>query len=197
MLLTGSQLLGMSVMSLQTGAELAKTIDAIVNPSNLSVVAYEVDGQSLDQHPSLLLVRDIREIGDIGMIIDSNDEFVGTDDIIKVKPLYELHFTILDKPVLDENHKKLGRVADYSIDVDSFVIQQLNVRRPLLKSLSDAELLIHRGQIVEINDNEIIVKNATTKDKQTAHSGSRHYVNPFRQNTPQPESIETNEQQSI
>ncbi len=192
MLLTGSQLLGMPIMGLQTGAELAKTTEAIINPGNLSIVAYEVDGPTLDQHPALLLVRDIREIGNIGIIIDSNDEFVGSDDIIKVKPLYEMHFTVLGKQVLDEHRKKIGHVSDYSLDLDSFVIQQLSVRRPLLKSFSDAELLVHRSQIVEINDTEIIVKSAVAKDsKATAQSG-RHYVNPFRQTSPQPESADAN-----
>lgn len=190
MLLTGSQLIEMPVMGLQTGAELAKTTAAIINPGNLSIIAYEVDGPKLDQHPSLLLIRDIREIGDIGMIIDSNDEFVGTEDIIKVKPIYEMHFNLFDKHVLDEQRKKLGRVSDYSLDLDSFVIQQLSVRRPLLKSLNDAELLIHRSQIVEINDTEIIVRSATVKDTQVATKGSRHYVNPFRQPSPQPESMD-------
>jgi uncharacterized protein YrrD len=180
----------MPVMSLQTGAELAKTTAAIINPSNLTVVAYEVDGPTLDQNPSLLLVRDIREIGSIGMIIDSSDEFVGTDDIIKVKPLYDLHFTVLDKHVLDEHRKKLGKVVDYSIDVDSFVIQQLTVRRPLFKSLNDAELLVHRSQIVEINDTEIIVKSTADKAKRPVTQATHHFVNPFRQGNPQPESAD-------
>jgi uncharacterized protein YrrD len=180
----------MPIMSLQTGAELAKTTAAVINPGDLTVVAYEVDGPTLDQSPSLLLVRDIREIGNIGMIIDSSDEFVGTDDIIKVKPLYNLHFSVLDKHVLDEHRKKLGKVVDYSIDVDSFVIQQLSVRRPLFKSLNDAELLIHRSQIVEINDTEIIVKSASNKQKQPVTQTSRHFVNPFRQGSPQPESAD-------
>ena len=181
-------------MSLQTGAELARTKEAIVNPANLKVVAYEVEGSMLNQDPSLLLVDDIRELSDIGMIIDSSDEFVGTEDVIKLKPLYELHFSVLNKQVVDEERKKIGKVDDYTIDIDSFVVQQLNVKRPLLRSLSDAEMLVHRSQIIEINDNEIIIKTGEIKQPETKKEPGRHYVNPFRQSSPQPESIDTTQQ---
>lgn len=181
-------------MSLQTGTELAKTKEAIVNPGDLRIVAYEVEGPNLDQSPSLLLMNDIREIGDMGMIIDSSDEFVGSEDVIKLKPLYDLHFSVVDKQVLDENHKKIGKVADYILDVDSFVIQQLSVKRPLLQSLNDTELLVHRSQIIEINDHEIIIKSGEHAQPVVTKEPSRHYVNPFRQSAPQPESVETNQQ---
>lgn len=178
-------------MGLQTGVELAQVTDAVIDPANLKVLAYVVKGPTLDENPSLLLVGDIRELSDIGMIIDSNDEFVSTDDIIKIKPLYEQGFSIIDKHVIDEDRKKLGKVNDYIIDIDSFVIQQLNVRRPLFKSLNDAEILVHRSQIIEINDSQIIVRSGKRKLPKTAPKHARHYANPFRQNTPQPEGIET------
>lgn len=192
MLLTGSQLVGTPIMSLQTGARLASVKLAIINPGNLAVVAYEVEGPNLDQEPSLLLVHDIREFSDIGMIIDSSDEFVGSEDVIKLKPLYEIKFTVVDKQVIDEDRKKIGKVTDYTIDADSFVIQQLNVKRPLFKSLQDAELLVHRSQIIEINDTQIIIKSGKNRKQVTADqgAGSLRYVNPFRQKAPQPEAAE-------
>ena len=179
-------------MGLQTGAELARTQTAIISPSTLAIVAYVVEGPNLDHDPSLLLVKDIREMGDVGMIIDSSDEFVSDEDVIKLKPLYDLGFTVVDKQVLDEKRRKLGKVTDYVVDADSFVIQQLNVKRPLLKSLNDAELVIHRSQIVEVNDTEIIVK--MTDIKATAvvqRATTRAYVNPFRHSNPQPETIDS------
>lgn len=192
MLLTGSQLIGTPIMSLQTGTELAKTKEAIINPADLTIVAYEVEGANLDQEPSLLLIGDIREFGDIGMIVDSSDEFVGSDDIIKLKPLYALHFSVLGKHVVDENHKKIGKVEDYTVDIDSFVIQQLAVKRPLLKSLNEAELLVHRSQIIEITDDEVVIKSGEHRQPEAVAETSRHYVNPFRQTSPQPESAEVN-----
>lgn len=186
MLVTSSQISDTPVMSLQTGTTLAITKDAIINPANLKIIAYELGGDNLDIKPSLLLISDIREFGDMGMIVNSSEEFVSPDDIIKLKPLYEQKFNPIGKHVKDTDHKKVGKVIDYTIDPGSFIIQQLNVKRPLLQSLHEAERLIHRSQIVEINDHEIIIKSGKIK-----HSGRKatSYANPFRQKTPQAEAV--------
>ena len=191
MLINGLELLDTPVMSLQTGKELAKVHRAIINPHNLSVIAYQLAGEHLDSDPSYLRIADIREVGGLGIIVDSSDEFIETDDIIVDKPIYELDFTLEGKTVIDERRKKLGKVSDYSIDIDSFVIQQLAVRRPLLKSFTDDELLVGRKQIVEVTDDTIIVKSGKTKAEKLTTKASRHYINPFRQASPQPETAKS------
>lgn len=193
MLLTGSQLLGTSVMSLQTGKELAKTSKAIINPHNLSVIAYLVEGQHLDHSPSYIRIADVRELGHLGMIVDSSDEFVEPDDIIADKNIYDLEFTLEGKNVIEDNGTKIGKVTDYVLDVDSFVVQQLNVKKPFFKSFNDDEVLVHRGQIVEVNDTTIIIKSGKVKSKSPL-TASRNYVNPFRQSAPQPETASSDTQ---
>ena len=187
MLISGSELLDTQVMSLQTGKELARTHAAIINPHNLSIIAYLLVGEHLDSDPSYLRVADIREVGGLGIIVDSSDEFIETDDIITDEAIYELDFTLLDKHVLDDRRKKLGKVSDYTVDVDSFVIQQLTVKRPFLKSFTDDELLINRRQIVEVTDSAIVIKSGKIKAEKITQGMSRHYANPFRQTNPQPE----------
>ena len=190
MLVLGTQLLNTPVMSLQTGAELARTKAPVIDPRTLSVMAYELDGALLDQHPSLLRIADVREVSDIGMIVDSSDEFVGLDDIIKLKEVYELHFPLIGLSVVDDKKHKLGKVEDYSLEMGGFVIQQISVRRPIFKSLGDSELLIHRSQIIEINDTTITVKAASNEAKDPIPHAVKAYVNPFRQpGEAQPESI--------
>jgi len=178
----------MPVMGLQTGGELARTQREIINPHTLEVVAYELAGPLLDTHPSLLRVADVREFSDIGMIVDSSDEFVSPGDIIKLNEIYQLHFTLADKPVIDLKHRKLGKVTSYTIDTSGFVIQQLGVKRPFFKSLSDTELLIHRSQIKEINDSHIVVESELKTPAPVLKAVRDTYSNPFRKTSgPQPE----------
>lgn len=191
MLISGSQLINTPVMGLQTGKELAKTSVAVINPHNLSIIAYRISGPHLDHDPSYLRAADIREMGSLGMIVDSSDEFLEPDDIISDKKIYDLDFNLEGKHVVDDHKKKVGKVTEYIVDIDSFVIQQLIVRRPLLKSFGDDELIIHRGQIVEVTDDLIIIKSGRVKEKAEAKP-SRHYINPFRQTSPQPETIRIN-----
>lgn len=188
MLVLGSRLHDTPVMSLQTGTRLAKTGRPVIDPANLKILAYEVDGPLLSEHPSFLRTADIREFSNIGMIIDSNDELIGADDVIKIKELRELGFTLVGMLVIDEHKHKLGKVEDYTLETGSFVIQQLNVKRGALKSLTDTGLLIHRSQITEINDHAIIVKSTQRKSVEPVMEATRHdYVNPFRNPAPAPE----------
>jgi uncharacterized protein YrrD len=175
-------------MGLQTGTRLAVTRVPIIDPSNLKIVAYEVDGPLLVDHPSFIRIADVRELSDVGMIIDSNDEFIGIEDVIAVKKIYDLGFNLIDLTVIDETKHKLGKVDDYSLDTESFVIKQLNVRRGIIKSLADTELLIHRSQIIEINNQAIIVRTTAKKLDPITKPGQMTYLNPFRSSNPQIES---------
>jgi sporulation protein YlmC with PRC-barrel domain len=180
MLLAGSRLIDAPILGLQTGSELARTRRPVIDPAKLEIVAYEVNGPLLNAHPSLLRVADVREFSDIGIIVDSSDEFVTPDDIIKLGETYNLHFDLIGMRVIDEKRRKLGKVSAYTIDTTGFLIQQLSVKRPLLKSLNDTELLIHRSQITEINDDAIVVHSQAKIPQPVMPSVRTAYVNPFR-----------------
>jgi len=194
MLILGSRLLHTPVMSLQTGTRLAQTVKPVIDPSNLHIVAYEIDGPLLTEKPSFIRTQDIREYGRLGMIIDSNDELIGLDDVIQVKKNFELGFPLLGLNVIDEQHRKLGKVDDYSLDTGDFIVQQLNVRRGLIRGITDTGLLINRSQIIEINNSAIIVKAPTIKSVEPVMQSIRgEFVNPFRNAKPQagPETMST------
>jgi hypothetical protein len=179
-------------MSLQTGGQLARTKAPLIDPRNLMIIAYELEGPSLDEQPSFLRMADVRELSNLGLIVDSSDEFVGLDDVLKIREVYDFGFELIGKLVLDEHKHKLGKVTGYSIEPGSFMIKQLNVRRPLLKSLTDTELLIDRTQITEVNDTEVIVKNDERQPEPVKHT-AKNFANPFRGTTPQPEAIDRSE----
>ncbi|MDN5275004.1 MAG: hypothetical protein JWP06_905 [Candidatus Saccharibacteria bacterium] len=190
MLIIGSRLIDAPVMGLQTGGELARTSKAIIDPRTLKIVAYELTGSLLDTHPSVIRVMDVREFSDIGLIVDSSDEFVSPRDIIKLNDVYELHFTLIGMAVIDEKGRKLGKVDGYTIETSGFLIQQLSVKRPLFRSLNDTQLLIHRTQISEINNTSIIV-NSEVKVQPMLQNVQNSYHNPFRKNPgTQPEHID-------
>lgn len=170
------------VMSLQTGAELGRTAREIIDPRNLSIVAYELEGPLLDQRPTLLRLDDVREIGPLGMIIDSADELVGASDVIELQKIYEYKFVLMGKHVVEKDGRKVGKVIGYTVMAGSFLIQQLSVKRPLLRSFGDTEMLIHRSQIVKVTDDQVVVKSATIprQERQVEKPALQAYENPFR-----------------
>ncbi len=188
MLLLGSRLIGVPIMGLQTGTKLAQTAFPIIDPANLKIIAYIVEGPLLTEKPSVVRIAEVRELSDIGMIIDSSDEFVGIHDVVNINKLYNIGFNLVGMTVVDELKHKLGKVEDYSLESSSFVIQQLHVKRGLVKSLTETSLLIHRSQIVEINDHLIIVRTTAKKPEPIMQADRSAFVNPFKQQSPQPEN---------
>lgn len=192
MILLGSSLVNSPVLSLQTGGPIGQTTTAVVDPGTLKVVAYEVSSQLRDESPLVVRIVDVREMSDLGLIIDSIDELENPADIIKLNDIYKLGFNPIGMNVTDERRHKLGRVVDYTIETSGFYIQQLTVKRPLFKSFSDTELLIHRSQIIEINNSAIVVHSEAKAPEPELHEVIGSYVNPFRKpSETAPDSIET------
>ncbi len=192
MLLPSTRFIDTPVMSLQTGSELGRTIKPIINPRELSIVAFELHGINLDYDPSLLRINDIREIGPMGMIIDSSDELISVSDVIKIKEIYELNFELVGLKVIDDKKRNVGKVTGFTLDASSFFIQQLQVKRPLLKSFGDTEFLIHRSQVVKITDDYLVVKSPDIRHKEAvAEPTGQMFENPFRKPAqPAPETID-------
>jgi sporulation protein YlmC with PRC-barrel domain len=79
------------------------------------------------------------------------------DDIIRLKDLIALHFTLLGKPVVTESKAKIGKVNDFAVELESMFVQKLYVTQALRKSLSTSALSVDRTQIIEITDRKIII----------------------------------------
>lgn len=184
MLVSGSKLTHTPVLSLQTGTRLGVTKEPVIDPSNLKILAYMIEGPSI-KNKTFIRIDDIREISSLGMIIDSADELVELEDVIKIKQIHNLNFKLFGINVIDEKNHKLGKVEDYNINTKSFTIDQLSVNRGMLKSLSQSNLLVHRSQILEIDDYKIKIRSATEKEKLLEKEEGRFdYLNPFRSATP-------------
>lgn len=187
MLLLGSKLLNLPILSLQTGTKLASTKKAIIDPADLTVVAYEVSSPRLLEKSSYLRVADIREISPIGIIIDSYEELVEADDVIKIEKLIKLDFNLMDIKVINQQKINQGHVIDYVIDSDSLYIKKLRVKRKFLSSLNKTELLVDRTQIVEISKKYIMIKSGINTVKETVKKSEKpaDFINPFRSPNPQ------------
>lgn len=184
MLVLASNLSNTPVMSLQTGSQLARTGEAIIDPSNLQVLAYELKANTFLNKEMLIRIADIRELSRVGFIVDSGEDFILPDDVFKIKEILDLNFNLLGLRVEDEKRHKIGSIVDYTISLSNFSVQQLIVKRPFMKSFNDPTLTIHRSQIVEINDNKIIIhsekESVPRKSAEKTENFVPNYVNPFR-----------------
>ena len=189
MLMVGSQLLNFPVLSLHVGGAVAYTKRAIIDPENLKIMAYSMEGPALKNDPEIgdiLDMNDVREVSNQGFIVDSTDVFAFRDDMVKLDEIIKLDFDLIGLKVVDENGKKIGKVVDYTLDTTTFMVYQLIVQRPIMASLIDPQLTINRSQIVEIDDFKVVIKNGKSevKVKKETKADSEefvpNFVNPFR-----------------
>lgn len=181
MLIEGSKLLNYPILSLHTASKIAEVKALIIDPNFLKIVAFEINAASSKQR-LFLETASVREFSKMGMIVDSDEEFVEQGDVIKLKEMIELGFTLENMKVLSKKKTMLGRVEDFIVTTDDFRVMQLIIKRPIYKSLIDPELVIGRSEIHEINDTEIIVKSdeSTIIKKSGALDFVPNFVNPFK-----------------
>ncbi len=189
MLLIGSKMIGMPVLSLHVGGRIANTTMDIIDPEELRVIAYTVDGPAIKNDPEvgdILDTSDIREVSNSGLIIDSADRLVNREDVIKLDKIMGLSFSLIGLKVVTEDGKKIGHVSDYTLDASTFMVYQLIIRRPFMSSLIDPELTVNRSQIIEIDDYKVTIKHekAQVKVKPKKNAAPEEFVpnftNPFR-----------------
>lgn len=183
MLIYASRLIGTPILSVQAGGAIGYVSEPIVDPDSLKIIAFHLNGPLIAKsNANILDVSSIREYSNYGLVIDSIEELVEKDDVIKIKKVLDLNFSLINLKVETKKGSHLGKVSDYTVTSEDFVVQQIIVKRPIVKSLIDPELTISRKEIVEITDYKIIVKDEekTIKEKSTKEDFVPNFVNPFR-----------------
>ena len=169
---------------MQAGGKISQIAEPIVDPDKLKVIAFRLSGGVVPRSGANILdVSSIREYSQYGMVIDDIDELVTENDVIKISEVLKLNFNLTGLKVETKKGNKLGKILDYTISSNDFIVQQIIVKRPTLKSFLDPELTIHRREIVEITDYKIIVKDEekTLKKKAEKEDFVPNFVNPFRE----------------
>lgn len=196
-----SAISGTPILSLHQVTEIGFIIHPIIDPRNFKIIAFRANTLVRDESDrEVLLASSIREISRGGYIINSVEEILPLDDIVRDRDIILQNYSPLGKNVVTESGKKLGRVTNATFENKTFRVMQLVLKPTLAKSLLSSELLIETKQIVEVDDKRIIIKDI----EQTVKTGKTkevtnfvpNFENPFRKTTPALEKSEPNQPQS-
>lgn len=156
MLRLSESLLNRPVMSLRTGQQVATAQEPIINPNNLKIEGfYCTDRYSKDE--LVLLYQDIRDVIAQGFVVDDHDVLVAPDELVRLKDIMEIGFTLTGKPVETVSKERIGKVSDFATELETMYVQKIYVSQSLIKSLAGGNLGIDRSQINEITDRKIII----------------------------------------
>lgn len=186
MLVYSSRLTGTPVLSVQASSQVATIASPIIDPDSFKIIAFYLDGPAAANGTNILDISSVREYSNLGIVIDDVDELVTAGDVIKIQDAIALHFDPIGLKVESKKGSRLGKVIDFTVTSEDFVIQQIIVKRPTIKSFIDSELTIHRREIVEITDTKIIVKDEekVIRERASKEDFVPNFVNPFRTHEP-------------
>lgn len=158
MLVLTKSIVDRPILSLRTGGVVARAISPIINPNNLKIEGfYCLD--SVDKKKQLILVtQDIREILNVGIVIDDHSVLAEAEDLVRLHKIMRLDFDLIGKSVITKSGKRMGKVNDYATEPESMIIKKIYVTQTLLKNLTGGSLSVDRTQIIEINNKKIIIK---------------------------------------
>lgn len=162
MLQLSGMLLNRPVMSLRTGAQVATTFRAIINPNNLKIEGFYC--QPSDSKKLLvLLYQDIRDVIPQGVVVNDFDVLSEPDELVRLKDVMSLNFELIGKQVVTVDKEKVGKVGDYAAETSTMFVQKLYVSQSLFKSFTGGNLGIDRTQIVEVTDKKIVIQELAQK----------------------------------
>jgi uncharacterized protein YrrD len=157
MLVHSNFLTNKQIVSISEGKVVASVSSIIIDPSNLSIVALYCSGPWSPKKRMVVLTQDIKTIQQGKIIINTVSDITELEDIVRLKEIAKINFSLISKNVKSESRKKLGKINDYSINIQNFYIQKITVSLSIFRSLGTNTLLIDREQIIEVSDHEVIV----------------------------------------
>ncbi len=162
MLKLSSAFIGKPVISLRTLVSVATVKSALINPNTLKIEGFYCTDR-YEKKDLLLLYQNIRDFVDQGLVVDDHDVLTDPADLVRLKKIIDLDFSLIDKSVVTVNRQRMGRVSDYSVEVETMYIQKLYVTQGVLKRLTGGSLSVDRSQINEITDTKIIINDPLEK----------------------------------
>ncbi len=156
MLVLSNNLLSKQVLSIRTTTPIADVISPIINPNNLKIEGFYTRDR-YSKKILILLAQDIREVIDNGYIVNDHEVLTHPEELVRLKNIMDINFSLINKKVETVSKQKVGKVADYATEIGSMFIQKIYVIKPIYKNLSNGSLVIDRGQINEITPQKIII----------------------------------------
>lgn len=156
MLQLSESLLNKPVMSLRTGQQVATAMEPVINPNNLKIEGFYCTDR-FSKEELILLYQDIRDVIPQGFVVDDHDVLTPAKELVRLKDIMQIGFTLIGKPVVTLSKQRVGKVSDYATEMETMYVQKIYVSQNMFKSFTGGSLGIDRNQINEITDKKIII----------------------------------------
>lgn len=159
MYISAKQIAGSKVFDTD-GQPVGRLARVILDPDNGQILAFEL----IKRSPKYISPRDIISWKKNYLILGQNYEIHCGDDLIRLqKVLNSRRVDIASRKVLTESGTYIGRVTDYSLHTNHYVLASITTQKSFLGLWYYDTRLIHQSSIVEIKPRRIIVRDSLLK----------------------------------
>lgn len=156
-----SEILGTPIVAEDSTRPIGRILNVLIHPENGQVVAFSLDFS----FQRIIVPMDIRgwfrEV-----VIGRSDDVLSADDVVRVREVLNMDVMIFKNCVFSKNGKNsaknsesyLGRVHDFSINIEQMMLSKILVAKSVLGLVRFQQRIIPFSQIVEIRKERIIVK---------------------------------------
>ena len=188
MLVIGNDVLGLKVVTLQSGQEVGKVKDILFNTNSQKVVGFLIDEKSLLAETCYLSVDSVHSIGSDAMTISSSDLLQKgsvSAQLADAKAKSDHYFT--NTHVITESGNEIGRVDDILFDSENGKIEDL-VISPNIDMGEKNVAKIPFASVITLGRDNTIIKDKSSDISENVKKDSE---------TPPPFQSEQNQQTEI
>ncbi len=183
-LIRGNNVIGLTVVSINNGKKVAKIKDIVYDPRDQRVKAFLLDEGGWFTDARILLIEDIRSIGQDAVMIEGPELIKKASEITERVASIAKDDNLLTRTVLiTDTGKKLGSVSDIVFDPVSGIVEELEVSQGI-KNFQSGKKTVHINQIITVGEDATIVKEGVEGEfiRQSNERGMKGAFNRFSEN---------------
>ena len=176
----GNQVLGLPVITINNGKQLAKIQDIIYDPKTNQVKAFLISEGGWFKEAEVLLIQDIKAIGQDAVMIDSTNQIRPANEVDNaVSSIAESENYLTKNQVITQQGTKLGKVVDIYFDFPGGRVSDLEVSEGMFKNISSGTKTVPVANIITVGEEALIVSGFVENqfDKQAQHQGIQGALN--------------------
>ncbi len=160
MLLEVSKVVGLPVGFMEEGRRGAQVSDIVFDPSQMKIIGFLAKGGGFWSSEKVIALSDVLEVDAGGVAINSVDDLLDKEEIVRVGELLKKKTHLLGLRVYDKEEKYLGRVYDGVFEAETGYLFRIYVKNIWRK------YIFERKQINSIDNKKIVIDTENTiKDR--------------------------------
>ncbi len=165
MTIKGSDVIGLKVITLDTGEKVNTVTDIIFDPSANQVTALLIDEGGWFSEAKVILIQDVKAIGVDAVTIESSDLIKKASEAPqRVTNIAQDKNYLSQSRVITEEGTELGKISDIYFDEHTGKVLQLEVTQGILKDTTGGKKLVNTSDIITVGEYALIVKNYIEAD---------------------------------